>query len=341
MKVRRKDRGPAYISKKIGITVAVIIAMLVALLIVFHNNPLANPEEEFVKKVIAFVIVAIAIFVFVVLYDKFIILPQELFQSRKLIWKLAKNDFKTRYAGSYMGALWALMQPVVTVALYYFVFDVIFQNRSQLLASGIEAPYVMWLTAGLVPWFYFSEAIIQGTMALIEYKYLVQKVVFKISILPIIKIIAATFIHLFFTVVMLVLYFAYGLKADLYLLQIPYYSLCMFVFVLALSYATCAIVIFFRDLTQIINIMLQVGMWATPILWDLGFLSGANAKFQIIFKINPVYYVVNGFRSALFEKTWFWQDFYSTMYFWIVTAVFFGMGALIFKKLKVHFADVL
>lgn len=328
------------ISKPVGITIAILTALLGSLILIFHTNPLADPTEELVKKSIAVLIIIVAVVVFVVLYDKITILPVELYQNRKLIWKLAKNDFKTRYAGSYMGVIWAMVQPVVTIALYYFVFEVVFNNRSQLLASGIEAPYVLWLTAGLVPWFYFSEAIMQGTQALLEYNYLVKKVVFKISVLPIIKIIAATFIHLFFTVVMLIMYFCYGYTPDWYLLQLPYYSLCMFIFVLALSYTTCAIVVFFRDLSQIINILLQVGMWATPILWDISLLAQWQG-YEIIFKINPVYYVVNGFRSALFEKTWFWQDFYSTMYFWIVTAVFFGIGALIFKRLKVHFADVM
>lgn len=329
------------ISKPVGITVAVLVALIGSLILIFHHNPLADPQEELIKKVIACTIILVALVVFIILYDKLMILPQELYQNRRLIWKLAKNDFNTRYAGSYMGMLWAMLQPVVTVVLYYFVFEVIFQNKATLLASGIEAPYVLWLTAGLVPWFYFSEAIVQGTQALLEYNYLVKKVVFKISILPIIKIIGATFIHIFFVLVMIILYFFYGYKADAYLLQIPYFSFCMFLFVLALSYASCAIVVFFRDLTQIINILLQVGMWATPILWDITMLKGAWEPFQIIFKINPVYYVVNGYRSALFEKVWFWQDFYSTMYFWIVTAVLFGIGALIFKRLKVHFADVL
>ena len=77
----------------------------------------------------------------------------ELMKNRHLIWKLAKNDFKKRYAGSYMGALWALVQPVVTVVLYYFVFEVVFQQRALRLAIGIDAPYVLWLTAGLVPGF--------------------------------------------------------------------------------------------------------------------------------------------------------------------------------------------
>ncbi len=329
------------IRKPVGITLAVLIALGGATILILHHNPLAEPGEEWLKKIIALIIIAAGLTVFIILYDKVMLLPRELYQNRKLIWKLAKNDFRTRYAGSYMGALWALVQPVVTVALYYFVFEVVFGNKSQLLASGITAPYVLWLTAGLVPWFYFSEAVVQGMMSFLEYNYLVKKVVFKISILPIIKIIGATFVHLFFTFVLLIMYVAYGQPLDLYLLQLPYYSLCMFVFVLALTYTTASIVVFFRDLTQIVNIFLQIGMWATPILWDIGFLNGKLGGFQIIFKFNPIYYVVNGYRCALFEKKWFWQDFYSTMYFWIVTAVLFGIGALIFKRLKVHFADVL
>lgn len=328
-------------SKTIWLLASAVVVISAMLVITFHDNPLADPKEELIKKVIACCILAVAMIVFIVLFDKITVLPKELYENRKLIWKLAKNDFKTRYAGSYLGVVWAMAQPVVTIALYYFVFEVVFQNRAQLLANGIEAPYVLWLTAGLVPWFYFSEAIQQGTQALLEYNYLVKKVVFKISILPIIKIIAATFMHVFFSLVMLVLYFVYGNKPDIYLLQLPYFSLCMFIFVLAISYTTCAVVVFFRDLSQIINILLQVGMWATPILWDLSLLSGNKEPLQILFKINPVYYVVNGFRSALFEKTWFWTDFYSTMYFWIVTAIFFGIGALVFKRLKVHFADVM
>lgn len=94
----------------------------------------------------------------------------------------------------------------------------------------------------------------------------------------------------------------------------------------------------FRDLSQIISIGLQIGMWATPILWNLEALS---PKWIMILKLNPLVYIVNGYRSAIYEKEWFFRDFFSTMYFWIVTVVLFGLGAVIFKRLKVHFADVL
>ena len=272
---------------------------------------------------------------------KLFMLPAELWQSRRLIWKLAKNDFKNRYAGSYLGRVWAFTQPVVTVLLYWFVFGhIMMADKKEILTAGVEAPYVLWLTAGLVPWFYFSEAINNGTTSLMEYSYLVKKVVFKISIIPIVKLIAVLFTHIFFVCFMLLLYFVYGYRPEVYLIQLLYYTFCMFVLVLALSYSTCAIVIFFRDLLQIINIALQVGMWATPILWNISYLDG-NPVLQKILKCNPVFYIVNGYRNAMFGQTWFWEEPGAAIGFWVFTAALFFVGAHIFRRLKVHFADVL
>lgn len=326
------------ISKRSGIAIFSLTGLALAMIIVMHQNrgPDADPQQELIKKMISCVVILITCLVFAKWYDKFTTLPVELFQNRHLIWKLAKNDFKKRYAGSYMGAVWAMIQPVVTVAMYYIVFDKIMGNGIN-RGTG-DVPFVLFLTAGLVPWFYFTEALNNGTNAMLEYNYLVKKVVFKISILPIIKIIAATFIHIFFVCVLLVVAAIYGYYPTVYTLQIFYYSACLFIFVLALCYTTCSIVVFFRDLSQIINIALQIGMWATPILWSIDSLG---AGWVIILKLNPLVYIVNGYRSAIYEHEWFFQDFFSTMYFWIVTVILFGIGAAVFKRLKVHFADVL
>jgi len=323
------------ITKPVGIAIFTTIMVAMAAIILFYHNPLADPVQEMIKKVIACITIAVMIVVFICFYDKITLLPQELYQSRHLIWKLAKNDFKKRYAGSYLGAVWAMVQPVVTVAMYYVVFDLIMGTGKSMVP---DKPYVLFLTAGLVPWFYFSEALNSGTNALLEYNYLVKKVVFKISVLPIIKIIAATFIHVFFAVVLLVIAACYGYFPTIYTIQMVYYSFCLFIFVLGLCYTTCAVMVFFKDIGQIISILLQIGMWATPILWDI---SGLSPTVQMFVKINPLVYIVNGYRSAIFEKTWFFEDFYSTMYFWIFTVVIFSVGALVFKRLKVHFADVL
>ena len=264
-------------------------------------------------------------------------LVSELWQSRQLIWKLAANDFKKRYAGSYLGKIWAFIQPVVTVLMYWIVFDKVFQTRAQLVASGVEVPYVLYLTAGLVPWFFFSEALSNGTSALLEYTYLVKKVVFKISILPLIKVIAASFTHIFFAAVLLVIASLYGYYPTWYTLQVVYYTICLFVLVLGICFMTSAVVVFFKDLQQIIGIGLQLGMWATPIMWNID----RAGEYQKLFQLNPMTYIVNGYRSAIFEKTWFFEQTFSTIYFWGITIVLFIIGATLFKRLKVHFADVL
>lgn len=268
--------------------------------------------------------------------NKFLSLLGELYQNRALIWKLAKNDFKTRYAGSYLGIIWAFIQPVVTVCVYWFVFGVV--------RSGAErtVPFVLWLVCGIVPWFFFQEALVQSTDSLMAYDYLVKKVVFKISILPIVRIMAALFVHVFFVIFTIVLFSAYDYWPDLYSLQILYYSICTFLLVLALSYTTCAVVVFFRDLKQIIGIALQIGVWMTPIMWsfqDMG-ISESSVLVKIL-KLNPMFYVVNGYRDAFINKVWFWEHPQLTLYFWCFTIVVFLFGARLFKKLKIHFADVL
>ena len=328
------------ITKRVAIIAFYAVCITLAVIVLLHNNPLApDPRTERLKKTCACLLLGVACFIFGFFYDRIFIIPKELYQSKELIWKLSKNDFKKRYAGSYLGFVWALIQPVITVVMYWIVFDLVFNTRSQMVASGVEVPYVLYLTAGLVPWFYFSEAITNGTNALLEYSYLVKKVVFKISILPIIKIVAATFIHIFFVCVLLVVSIGYGYYPSIYTIQIVYYSFCTFVLVLALSYSTCAIVVFFRDLGQIIAIVLQVGMWATPILWDINMVH--NDTLLMILKLNPLVYIVNGYRSAIYEKRWFFEHFYSSTYFWICVVTLFLIGSLIFKRLKVHFADVL
>lgn len=336
----KKGSKKRIFNKPAAIALFCAVCTILALTIVLHNNPLATDlHAENMKKIFGCILLLLACVIFGVFYDRILVIPRELFQSRELIWKLAKNDFKKRYAGSYLGFVWALVQPVVTVLMYWVVFDVVFDTRSQMIASGVEVPYVLYLTAGLVPWFYFSEAIINGTNALLEYSYLVKKVVFKISILPIIKLIAATFIHIFFICILLIVAVCYGYTPTIYTIQIVYYSFCTFMLVLAVSYSFCAIVVFFRDLSQIINIALQVGMWATPILWDINMIH--NERLVMLFKLNPLVYIVNGFRSSIYEQTWFFDNFYSSAYFWIFTITLFAIGTLIFKRLKIHFADVL
>ena len=145
------------IPKRIGISVVAICSVIMMAVLVLHENQFADPQDELIKKVIACTIILLANIVFVLLYDKITVLPVELWQNRRLIWKLSKNDFKTRYAGSYLGIVWAFVQPVVTILVYWFVFEKGFNAKAQILSTGLEVPYVLHLTAGMVPWFFFKD----------------------------------------------------------------------------------------------------------------------------------------------------------------------------------------
>lgn len=289
-----------------------------------------------IYKPIMCVVIDLMLLVFCLFYERLFSLPRELYQNKSLIVKLAKNDFKTRYAGSYLGIFWAFVQPIVTVVVYWFVFQVGFRS-----GSTQDCPFVLWLVTGLIPWFFFQEALIGGTNSMMEYSYLVKKVVFKISVLPIVKIFASIFVHLFFIGFTIILFMCYGYMPKIHVLQLVYYLFCMFVFVLALSYATSAMVVFFKDLTQIINIILQVGVWMTPIMWDYTMLTDPYPAAMWILKANPMFYVVQGYRNCLIQHDWFWQDLGWTVYFWAVTGLLFVLGGLVFKRLKPHFSDVL
>ena len=112
----------------------------------------------------------------------------------------------------------------------------------------------------------------------------------------------------------------------------------MMILLLGLIYATSAIVVFFKDLGQIINIILQIGVWMTPIMWSYTMIP---EKYQWIEKLNPFFYIVEGYRSIFIEKHWFWENIFQTLYFWCFSSLLFFIGIIIFRKLKPHFADVL
>ena len=259
-----------------------------------------------------------------------------LITERRLIWPLAKNDFRKQFAGSYLGVVWALVQPIVTVLVYWFVFQVGLRQTSQV--DGV--PFILWMLAGLVPWFYFNDALQGGTKSLIEYSYLVKKVVFKIEILPIVKAVSALYVHAFFVVLTYLLYCVYGKFPGLYTFQLFYYTFCMFLMVLSLSYATSAITVLFRDMEQLVTIALQIGVWATPIMWNLSSI-GLPKWLVILFKMNPMYYIVYGYRDTFVTHTGFWEHPLLSVYFWAFTALIYLWGTKTFRRSRGHFADVL
>lgn len=267
-----------------------------------------------------------------------LLMLRDIFGNRGLVKELAKNDFKKKFAGSYFGILWAFVNPIVTICVYWFVFTVGMRGVSNAV-NGY--PYVLWLIAGLVPWFHFSEILSSGTNVLLEYTYLVKKIVFNISILPVVKIVTAAIIHFFFVLLMVVIFLGMGYMPTVYLLQIPYYLVALWVLAAGMEFITSAIVVFFKDLSQVVTIFLQVLIWITPIMWqDTQMLSNHPVIARVI-QLNPMYYIVRGYRDAMIYHRWFWEDPAMTLYFWIVAVVLLILGSSIFNRLKPHFADVI
>lgn len=275
----------------------------------------------------------ILLFIFTINARLIFDMPYEILKNRQLVWNLSKNDFKVRYVGSYLGIFWAFINPLVTIMLYWIVFQFAFHSQP---VDG--HPFVLWLIAGLVPWFLIQDAITNATMALMEYAYLVKKVLFQVGILPAIKVISSCFVHVVFMLVVLIIYMLLGYYPDVYYLQLVYYFGCAVVFILALSYATSAIQLFVRDLSQFIGVFMQVFMWSTPIMWNIQIIP---ERFQWVFKMNPAYYIIIGYRDSLLYHTNVTSRMGVTLYFWCVIVLLLIVGSRIFKRLRPHFADVL
>lgn len=259
--------------------------------------------------------------------------------NKKLIRYLTKNDFKTRFAGSYFGIVWGFVQPLVTILLYWFVFELALKSGP---VAETEVPFVLWLMAGLVPWFFFSEAVTNGTNCFMEYNYLVKKVMFEIKILPLVKVLSSLYVHAFFVGILAVIYLATGNFPGITAIQVVYYSFAMVMLCLAVVYFTASVAVFFKDTTQLVGIGMQVGVWMTPIMWSYQDMAPrVPAILQMILKLNPMFYIVQGYRDAMIDKIWFFERPGLTIYYWCFVLVLFFISRKVYGKLKPQFSDVL
>ena len=253
--------------------------------------------------------------------------------QRKVIYKLARNDLKSRFSGSFFGVFWAVISPILTIIVYWFVFQIGFKT-----ANVKDIPFIIWFIPGIIPWFYFADAVNGATNSFVEYSYLVKKVVFNINILPFVKLLSICFVNIFFIAILFLIYLFYGVGFTIYGFQLIYYALCLAALCLGITLITSSISVFFKDTNQIISILIQFGFWLTPIVWDTG---NAPEFLGRLFQLNPMVYIVEGFRDSFIYNHWFFEKPLFTCYFWALTILLFLIGMLINKKLKPHFSDVL
>ena len=251
----------------------------------------------------------------------------------KLTLRQASMDFRRRYLGTLLGGVWALISPLVTIALIYFVFTYGLKVDRM---GGVS--FINWLVPGMLVWFFISESLLNGCTVLIENSHLVTKVVFPLHILPPTKIISSLPVHLILVAVMLPLLIKEGTGTPGTWWQLIYYLFCAGLLCTAINYITSACMVFIKDTQHILGVIVQILFWTTPIFWNPNILKGSRAE---IILYSPFNYVVQGYRDALFNSVNFWDKPEKTIVFWVVTMALLGFGHFFFSQTRPHFADVL
>ncbi|MFD2614053.1 ABC transporter permease [Paenibacillus gansuensis] len=254
-------------------------------------------------------------------------------ENYRLLYEMSRKDLYIKYSGSNLGLMWAYIQPFLSILIFWFVFQVGFKS-----APVDDIPFILWFITAIVPWFFFSDALATTTPSVVENSYLVKKINFKIILMPLIKIFSSLIIHIFFIMFLFIIFLLYGFNPDLYTIQVFYYLLCSTLLITGLSLITSSLMVFFKDISQIVSMVLQFGFWLTPIFYSI---TNIPEKYVTFVKLNPLVYIVNGYRDTFIYKNWFWEDTNLMLYFWAITILILSFGVWMFKKLKPHFSDVL
>lgn len=255
-------------------------------------------------------------------------------KNKKLIWQLGRNDFKNRFASTSLGAIWGFLQPFVFMLTYAIVFQFILKTGS----SG-QYPYAVWFFPGMAIWQWMNDSIMTASNSIRTYSYLVKKVVFPVDIIPMISVVASSFVGLFLIVIATIICIIYGYIPNV--LMLIYLLVATYSFVIAFTRFTSAITTVVPDFSNLLGIVMQLFFWFTPVIWDLSML----AEHPIILKIiqcMPFTYLVTAFRQVFINESIVFAEYgLYTIVFWIITIIMFVWGNAVFKRTKKDFADVL
>jgi len=249
---------------------------------------------------------------------------------RELLMNLIRREVKGRYSQSFFGAGWAIAQPLATMA----VFTIVFARLGQIPSDG--APYPLFAYAALVPWFFFSNSVVSGTMSLITYRNIVTKTYFPREIVPlaqigsrVVDIAAASGLYV-------LLMFYYGIGPGAWAALVPLFLLLLVLFTVGVTLTTSALNVFYRDVNPVVQIGLQLWLYLTPVAYPL---SAVPEQYRPLFLANPLTGVIEGLRAVLVfgrEPDWGVVGISATL---IVTL--FVASLILFKKTDKYFADVI
>ena len=255
-------------------------------------------------------------------------------KNRKLIFQLGKNDFKNRFANTSLGSLWGFLSPFVFMFTYVIVFQYILKTGS----AGND-PYIVWFLPGMSMWMCINDNILSASGSIRGYSYLVKKVVFPVDVIPIISIIATSFVSIFLFGISIIVCIIYGYIPNI--LMLIYILFSAYVFIIAFTRFTSAVSTLVPDFAQLLGILMQLFMWFTPVIWNLSMLD-SHPLIQRLFQCMPFTYLVTGFRQVFIDGNIVTKGYgIYTAIFWIITIILMIWGNFVFKKSKKDFADVL
>jgi homopolymeric O-antigen transport system permease protein len=252
-----------------------------------------------------------------------------LWSHRDLLLLLAWRDIKVRYQQTLLGAAWAILQPLLATIM----FTLLFGKLARIPSEG--EPYSIFVLAGLLPWNLFNSAVAASSSSLVGNSNLITKVYFPRLIIPSAALGAPLLDFLIATLMLFALMPFYSLGFSPRLLMLPLLLLLTVLVSLGAGLLSAALNVKYRDVRHALPFLLQLWMYATPIIYPLGL---APARWRWIFELNPLSGIVEGMRDAVFDRSFDW----TAMGFSIVLgAALLMLGAQVFQRMEAEFADVI
>lgn len=267
----------------------------------------------------------------------------EQIRSLYLISRLSLYELKSENNNNYLGMLWIIINPMIQIFIYWLVFGKILgRTNGVAVDNGQNAPYIIWLISGIIVWFFLQPAIIQGSRSIYSRIRFIAKMNFPMSAIPSYVILEKFYQHLLLTGIIFVILQFTDFKVSLYIVQLPYFMFAAFMFLLSVSLITSTLSTIVRDLHQILISLMRMMFYLTPILWEPARLSGVPEYLKNVLLLNPMYYLVQGYRSTLLGISWYGIEHIGyTCYFWGFVILAFLFGSFIHLKFRNHFVDYL
>lgn len=266
-------------------------------------------------------------------YIIFVNLIKKIRVHRGTITTMAITEIRSRYVDTIGGLVWAVIHPLLIILVYWFVFSVGFKITPP---GGV--PFILVFLSGFIPWIIFNETLIANANVIQTNSHLATKTVFPTEILPVVTLLVSLVTHFIMLSVLLIIIFLSDVSFSIYNFQFFYYLFALTVLILGLSWLFSSVNLFFRDTAHIIQALLPLLFWLTPIIWWRDMIP---QQYQWFIDLNPLVYIVEGYKNSFVYHVPFWEDLYSGAYFWGIGIVVFVLGGLVFKKLKPEFAEVL